>query len=479
MNFIPRSLSLLNNPRKKTPTLTHIPTSWDDRDLGDFTYREKREKKVSRVVKFFFLCLLIFLLVAGFGLYSFLGEKNSFSVQKINFVINYPAGVPGGEEINLPVEISNLNKVALLNTSVVLTYDSGESISGAQNFFSQKIDFGDIPARGSLNRNFRVTLFGKEGSLHSFSAKFSYSLAGSKAVYNKDLGPFTISIKSSPIILEVNSLKEMYVGHDYDFDILVKNNTRSDIRNLIISVRAPRDFIYSSSSLPLYDKNPSWLIKNLEKNSQAKVSLTGKLVGNVGALENFTFYVGTPAKGISPSPNLSQTASFIKNSFDNYNLNLNNVYAKLEKSILLTSQFLDIQLVDDSTFGKNTVELGESISLNFSYKNNLEYPIDNVLIAAKLAGEMVDFGSIYSENGFFDLTQTTLFWDKTTNRDLAQIPAKGTGNFKLKMKVKRVMFGDRKIRLEVRASGERKAETLVPNTQDVSVVKEWVVGRSF
>jgi hypothetical protein len=73
----------------------------------------------------------------------------------------------------------------------------------------------------------------------------------------------------------------------------------------------------------------------------------------------------------------------------------------------LADQYLDIKLSGD-TYEQN-VSVGENISLEFVYKNNLNFPIDNVLISAKLSGNMLDTINTNAVSGIFDASSTTAF----------------------------------------------------------------------
>lgn len=460
MNFIHNTIDM-RKVGEKTPIIKHIPTEWDDSDIEEYEYKNKHKTKISFIMKFFLFSFGVFLLAIAFATYTFFTNKNIFSDKNIDFIIKAPALVSGGEEINIPITIGNKNNIPLISSYVILSYKNNQD----NNYIDdKKIIFGDIHSNSSLNQNATITLFGNEGDKNIFSAKLYYSLPESKAVYTKDLEPFNISIKSSPISLTVNSLNEMLVNTFYDFDIIVKNNIDKDIENLLISLRPTNNFIFGSSTLKLYNKNPSWLIKNISKNSQTRISFTGKFIGNINNVENLTFYAGT-----------IKNEETKVNNFDNYNMSIENIYGSIQKSILLTGQFIDINISDDSTSGRNYIGVGENIGLTFNYKNNLNYPIDNVVITAKLFGDMIDKDEIIVENGFFDKDTNTIIWNSNTFSNLSQIQAKGEGSFKLRIKVSKNYIPNNSIKLELSVIGERNAEESVSNTQGVSIIRSWNV----
>jgi hypothetical protein len=212
---------------------------------------------MSFITKFFLFSLITFLFASSFAVFNFYKNGNSFSENNIDSIINIPATISGGESNSIPITITNHNSIPIVSSYLVLSYDSGESLSGANNQTQKRIDLGDIVSNGSVNTSSEIVLYGNEGDKRKLNATLFYSLSNNKAVYNKNLEPAIISIKSSPVSITVNSLKEMHINNIYSFDIFVKNNTSKDLQNLIVAVRPPNDFVYASSSMTLLNKNPS------------------------------------------------------------------------------------------------------------------------------------------------------------------------------------------------------------------------------
>ena len=448
-----------------------IPEKWDDKDLPEFVYHDEVKKPMNFSTKFFLISSGIFFLVLTFVLYSFFHSSSVFSANNIDFVMSGSNSLPSGEPGSLSLDISNKNKVALINAYVLVQYDSGENLSGAKNIVSQKIDIGEILPNDTSEKSVSVTLFGKEGSQKEIDATFFYKIAGSNAEFNKPGNPVGILLKSSPVTITVDSLDEFHQSNLNTFNLSIKNNTAKDIKNLIVSVRPPVDFVYSSSSQPLYNNNPSWLIKNLSANSENKISFSGKLNGNIGVRDHFSFFAGTPNSDNSTSTNSSSTLG----NYDNFNLNLDNIYSQTEKDILVSGQYLDIAITGDSSAGSNIVSPSGLLMLDFTYKNNLNYPIDNPVFTAKLSGDGIDDNYTEAIQGFYDQSLNTATWDKTTSSDLSQIPANGTGKITLKIRVSKDLIGDKSIHLQLFAHGERKSEKNVSNDQNMSLERTWTL----
>lgn len=443
--------------------------SWDDSDLGDLAHHDSPKKTMSFSIKFFLVSFGIFILAAVFVVYSFMRNSSSFSANDINFNISGSASLPSGEPGSINLSIANKNNVSIDSAYVIVQYDSGENVSGAKNLVSQKIDLGEIVSGGVQNKSISVTLFGNEGSAREIIATLFYKIEGSNAEFNKTTNPLNVLLKSSPVIISIDSLSEFRQNNINTFNLTIKNNTPKDIKNLIISVRTPKDFIYSSSSNPLYNNNPSWLVGTLSANSQKQISFSGKLTGDIGETAQFTFYAGTPKTN-------STTSSSTLGNYDNFNLSLDNIYSQLEKSILISGQYLDISITGDSTNGSQKVSPGELITLDFTYKNNLNYPLDNLVITAKLSGNGIDESSTQAVQGIYDKDLNNAVWNKATLSSLSQVGANSTGKFRLQIRTVKSLTGDNIIRLQVFAKGERNSEKDVSNEQNMSFERVWTVG---
>ena len=451
----------LRKSEEKKPASQHIPTHWDDKDLGDWQHHKHMpiKKDMDLITKLFLISVMIFLLAVSYLIYNFSNPDNNFSQANIDFILTTPDTVGGGENNSLPITVTNRNSISLLSAYIIFSYDSGQNISGAANLISKRIDLGEIAVNSSMNNSVDTILYGEVGEIRKLNAILYYSIPNQKAVFNKKLNPILITIKSSPVTLVVNNFKEMFLNTNYTFEIFVKNNTENNIQNLMVSVKAPSDFVYTSSSLNLYNRNPSWLIQNLAKGMSTKISFIGKLVGAVGNNEDFIFYAGTR---------------------DN-NSGLNNIYAQVNKSIVLASSYLDIQLVNSDLLEGKSLTLDRNYVLEFSYKNNLNFPIENVSLLAKLTGDFFDKQSIHAVSGNYEANTNMATWDKNTLAALAQIPANGFGKFILNLKLSKnnMPTNDNpdfnKIKLQIFSKGERNSEDSVPTEQNISWERSWNV----
>lgn len=448
----------------------NVPDSWDDSDLRIKITETKPRKKMDFVTKFFLISLGAFILAVSVLLFSMFNQTSNFSEKKIVVSASGPASITSGEDGNVSVTISNNNKIPINEAYVIATYDSGENSSGDKNLVNRRIEIGDVLPRSSVTKTLDFRVFGAEGVIKEVQPVLYYKIPKSKAEFNKNINVVTIAIKTSPVSINVKNLREVHQGHQVTFEIVVRNNTRNKINDLIVSARNPNDFVYMSSSLDLKDNSPSWNIGDLNGNSEKTLTMTGKLIGEIGSTPAFTFFAGVS------DLEKNNTATNTTNTFENYNT-LDNVYSKVEKTILVTGQYLDFVLSPSTLGDRDTVLPGSTLTLELDYKNNLAYSIDKAYFTALVTGSGFQFANVQAQNAILYENNQSVVWSENSSPEFIRIPAFGTGKMYLNIFVDSEAKEGDEIRVILKAKGERNYEEDVSNEQDNSYERIWKVSR--
>lgn len=454
---------------KDKDNLENIPQTWDDKDLGQNIPHHHTGKNFSFVNKFLLVSILVFIFSTGLFLYSFFSTNNSFSENKIAISDFGPGSLTSGEEGEITVTVTNNNDTPLLDSYILTKYDSGESSSGNTNLETKKIQFGDILPRTVVAKTFPIVLFGAEGTTKDISPILFYKLAKSKAEFNKDGNVVTIILKSSPVTINVDSLKEMHQNKEEEFKITLNNSTINDIKNLLVSVRTPNDFVFKSSNLPILDNTPSWVIASLPAKSSKSITMTGKFIGPIGTYPSLTFYTGT--NNLEKSTTTSSSTGL--NNFDNFNPGIDNVLSRLERKILIGGQYLNLNIISDNSNG-DPLKSGQLLILEIAYKNVLSFPIDNVRIDAKITGN-IDVVNSVAQDGFFDPKEKTFFWDKDSLPALSKVSPAYEGKLRLQIRIPNNAKDGETIHVVLSGIADRNGEENVSNYQDVSLEQSWKV----
>ncbi len=451
---------------------SYIPEKWEDSDLNilNINGEHKSKKKLSFTYKLFLFSIFIFLIAGGAVLFSFINKGASFSENKIVVSSTGPGSITSGENNKIEVIISNNNNIPLTEAYIMATYDSGENIDGSRNLTNKEIQIGDILSNTTITKSFNFSIFGSEGSIKEIKPILFYKIPKTKAEFTKESNSVSIVLKSAPVIINVKALKEIHQGHVATFTISVKNNTKDNIKDLIISARNPHNFVYATSSLMPFNDVPSWIINNLPANSEKNIIMSGKIDGNIGEVANFSFFTGIKKEDATSTNIATNTLS----NFDNYNFDISNIYSKVEKNILISGQYLDIDISND-LFSSNNISPGQTIIIEMIYRNNTAYPLDNLSIQAKLITKDIDIENSLAEEGYLGEENNLFVWDKSSKVDFAQIPAYGTGNIRLRVRIKNEAKNGDLFRFVVFGKGDRNSEDNVSNNQDISIDKTWIV----
>ncbi len=451
-----------------------VPESWNDDDL-EFENNNSR-RKMSFVTKFFIISVILFTLVASIVTYLFLNQGSNFSEKRILIEATGPGSTTSGSKGEINIQITNNNNVPITDAYLTISYDSGENISGDKNITNQSVEVGQILANSVNSSSLDFTIYGSEGTVKDIQPVFHYKLADSKAEFTKNSNLVSVTLKSSPVTLNVSSLKEIHQNYDLTFNLNIKNNTEQDIKDLIVTARNPNNFIYSSSSLTLLNSTPSWKI-DLAPNENTNITMSGKATGNIGDKLNFTFYTG-----IANSKNENSTtssSSLALSNFDNYYLNIDNVYSKVERSIDISGQYLDFNIANNSNDlnqGSNTtLNQGEAVILDFNYNNNTNFPLTDLSLYLNILGDYIDKNSMQVNGGYYDTNQNVIIWNKNSNPDLAKLGANQSGSLEIRFRIKNNIPSNSQLEMIGGASANRNSEDNVSNTQDISFDKVWTI----
>lgn len=444
--------------------ISNIPEAWSNDDLPKPNTNKYRKRK-SFTFLMFLISFFILLLSGIFTFFSFSKHYASFTEKNIEIYTSLPASVASGEETTLDVSVINNNPIPMIDAYVIASYDSGENISGDKNIVSKRIDFGQIMQNMTINKNTPIVLFGDEGTERNIKATLFYKTDGSKAEFNKEAEILPITLKTSPVSISINSLKEVRKNTNTDITITIKNNTENEMGNLIVSARAPKDFSYSTSSLPLFNRSPSWLIKSLPAGGKQEVVLTGKLTGDINQEHNFTFFVGVSNKNII-NQNTGETSP---------NLSLDNIYAKTEKSITVIGQYFEILLDSGLSSNNSTAAPGELLDIDFTYKNNLKYPLNNVIIFGEFLGGVVDSKNTKIISGNYNTAENSFFWDKNYLPALASVASNASGKLRIQVRIDKDAKPGSVLNMKIYSKGDRSSEAQTDEDQDISLEKDWVI----
>lgn len=389
---------------------------------------------------------------AGFFVYYFTlgGGSMPASPENIDIVVSGPPQVAGGEPTEMQISITNRNKIPLELADLVVTYPPGtRSASDYQTDLpTQRIPLGTINAGARQQGTVSAVFSGKEGETANVKVELEYHTEGSNSVFVADAN-YGVTLSTAPLSLSVDGNTETIAGQPLQLMATVASNSNAPVKDVLMSVNYPFGF-KETSATPKETAPGFWALGDFAPGAKRTVTIQGTLTGQSGDDRIFTFKTGTRSD----------------TSHDSVDTPLST--AALHTTI--SQPFLDLSMdVNGSDAANTSVKPGDKVTVTINYENNLQAPITDAIIVAKLSGLDIDGSSLEVPDGFYRSSDDSLYWDKTTTGGaLGQIApgAKGSLTFTFQAPTQDQLTDKRNPYMDIslNAAGTRINEASVPET---------------
>lgn len=340
---------------------------------------------------------------------AFLVFHGSRAITDNNVQISVPpsTGIASGDTVTLVVTVHNGNPAALSDASFNATLPAGTRAADTGAPMTQYNDtLGTIPAGGDVTRTIQAKLFGEAGQTLTIPMKVQYHVAGSNALYQSETD-YTITISSSPVSVQVQSIAQTPSGQSFMLTVLVRSNASTPVDDVALTASYPAGFSVQSTD-PAASGTNFFDLGTLAPDEQKTLQVHGKLVGQDGDQRVFRFDAG------SKNPDGTST--------------LGNTYAEGTATVTVTHPFLNVSVaINNSSDEPVIASPGESINTLLNWTNTLDATLSNVSIKVALSGNAIAAGSITGGSGFYRSTDSSVVFDSTTNQSLASLSAGQTG----------------------------------------------------
>jgi hypothetical protein len=431
-----------------------IKKEWEQEPV-DTTPEPENPKKFSLII--LMISAVFFVCSVFFALYIYFKGDNVISTQNIAVDISGPVTVNAGEPLLLDITVTNNNETPLILADLVLEYPKGTKnpVDKVSDLVRERISVGTVAPHQTVRKETSALVFDEEGSTVKIKYFLEYRLENSGGVFNAE-GTYDVAIGSSPVALKVDMLKEVNSDQDLVLDVLVTSNSSEIVKDLLLKGEFPTGFeIKSTTPSPLPNKSV-WDLGDIEPKGERKIKVIGTLNGSQNEEKTFKFVIG--GKSV-------ENESVIEKPFLN-----------LAKSIILKKPFLSIGLLVDK--GNDVIKSGKTIENLVTFQNNLSVPITDVVIEARLKGDMVVKESVEAEKGFYRASTDTLSWTKIESPALASIAAGKTSNVYFNY----ILLGafakeaanlkNQEVLVDITVRGKRLSEDNVPETIESTITRK-------
>lgn len=367
---------------------------------------EANKKKIISfsMKKIFIIAVIIFLLSVSVIVFYLTKGFNIISSGNITLDIRGPAGIDGGEPVNLDFFIENKNDEAMEMASLVIEFPGGAFSEEGNELTRERYSMEKIEANSSFKKSLEFNLFGGENEEKIIKAILEYRLSGSSAIFAKE-SEYRIKINRPAIGVSLSLPKEINSKQEMEINISIVSNSDIAVKNAVVNAYYPPGFQLLKSEPEPREKDNNWLLGDLAPSKQRKIVLRGMIEGQ--DLEEKAFRVEA---GVLNKDNV-----FIP-------------YGSSAETISVKRPFLDLSLSLNGSDAENVVVLsGNYLKGEIGWKNNLTEAVSDASIEIKIKGRALNENSISISNGTYRTFDKTLVWNSSGVPGLKLIKPGDTG----------------------------------------------------
>jgi Domain of unknown function DUF11 len=405
----------------------------------------QRSPRRSYRIKIALLGILFFIGALGVSsMFLFMGN-NTISGNNIAIDVSGPLSVGGGESMNLQIAIANQNTLPIESATLIITYPRGaQSVTeSGKELFTERQQLNNIDPNEVVNVPLRLLMFGEENDTKKISVSVEYRVRGSNATFYKEALPFEFKISSSPVVINVNSVKSISSGQEATIELVVQSNSLEELTNLLVKASYPQGFEFTESNPETASGQDTWRIASLAPGEEKKILVKGILTGNEDDTNTFTFESG------------------VANERDDFN-----IVSKLterEAVIRIERPFLDVKVsVNGDSDEVIVVEPSAPVRVVIEFENVLETTVYDGVIQVALSGNALNEILVRPEEGNYDSSTNILTWDSIDVNELRELTPGTSHNVAFSVEPREDIKENPEIKVSVTVQGNRVSEDRVP-----------------
>ncbi len=370
-----------------------------------YNLREPLEepKKSSILFPVIIISFFIFLASAGFAAYTFLKGGNLVSSNNIDISVLGPTSIGAGDELDLDLEITNQNSVALEETDLIITYPEGtrDAVTKENELTEERIPLYSIAPKQKIRQSIKAVLFGEEGANKKIKISLDYRVIGSNSVFSKDRD-FDMTINSAPMAFKLDGFDKLNSDQELNLTLTAISNSKTIIKNVALKAEYPLGFSFTSASVDPSLGNSVWNLGDIDPGGTREIKIKGKLTGQDTEEKFFKFHLGTARS-------------------DNKNA-LGAIFVDSSKSVVIERPFITSSLaLNQQQTPINIVPNGEPVRGEIEFSNNLRLPINDVKVEVDLSSKLINKKTIKTYNGLFKSDINKLTWTRQEQDNLNEL----------------------------------------------------------
>lgn len=359
----------------------------------------------------FYLALssaLVILLI--FGLFVF-WNRNNFSDASAVLSINAPQEITAGDRVDYLVTYENVSTVDLTNARLTFHYPTAAvpiEDGNTNQAITKTIDLGEIKAGSHGQETISAFIVGDQGEIKKAKATLTYRPVGIASDFEK-ISENSINISHVAVPITFSAPPKVLSGQKFTYSIAYKNQTDSDINDLLLRLAMPEDFkatkfspAHSSGDAvgDLAYNEVAWAIPKLAAGDNLRYIVEGSLEGDLGSR--------------LAKVRLERLAT----------VGDNNVYVDFEKAeveSIISAPLISIEGVANGQ-ADYVAAPGDQLHYRITVTNKSDAAISDIRVSAKMVGALYDLARVES-GGLYDSRAATIDWDSSNQPNLSAIGA--------------------------------------------------------
>ncbi|MBI2035900.1 MAG: hypothetical protein HYT12_04475 [Candidatus Liptonbacteria bacterium] len=383
----------------------NIP-GWDldatnEKELGIFELAKKYKKAIK-----FSLAGIAFGIVVVFGYLLF----QIFTYSGISLALTHPEEVMIGVPFDVVVSYSNNSPSILSGAKLSLSLPPEMTFVNESDSRRVKTEDIGVLGVGTIGQKiFKIIAVSGEATSKDISAIFEYSTAGIDSRFEKIVIE-EVLIGKSAVSLDLIHANQVLSGETFDIKLVYRNESAETLKNLELRLDYPANFTFKNSSLKPDVGNSVWRLGDLRPGSGNEIIVQGSVIAQADS-----FFEIKVALVSNPGENefgVGEKVSSISISSP-----------PLSLSISLNNKSDYIAKPDDN------------LSYTINFVNTGDVGFRDVIIKAKLTGEMFDLSSVDPSINFNALNNT-LTWNKSIASELGLIAPGVSGSISFRLRTK-------------------------------------------
>ena len=332
----------------------NVPDNWGtelDGEIDNIQIKEVSNNHSSKLpIIFLSISLFLCVVAAIFAFYRLSGKGGDVTQDLIVLQSEAPQFIDGGVPFDYVVTLGNQNSTNLELVDLEVSYPQGVSDTEASRVISTK-DIGTVLPNTVLEEKFPLTLFGIPGTTKPITTILRYSVPGSTATFEKKETK-VVEIKTSPLSLSVDVLKEVTAGQEMAVKITIESTKGQTIPSALLKLTYPTGFEFVRADITPTTGNNMWDIGTLTSGVVKEITVFGIPRGEDDESRTIRAELGT--KDVS-------------------GVNIAALFAESKSEYLITKPFLQTDiLVANTKAPSHIVSSNSDVTVIIAYKNNID-----------------------------------------------------------------------------------------------------------